>query len=553
MKTITYLITAIVFLNITNISYAEEKKDAAAEMIVKGNTDFAFDLYAQLKDAEGNLFFSPYSISTALAMTYAGARGETEKQIAKTLHFPVVQYFDSDPFQRDYCNLIKQLNAQGQNGDYQLIIANALWAQKDYPFRNIPEGFESFLGWVESCYKARVENVDFVNETEKTRKKINKWVEDETNKQIQNLIPEGVLNAMTRLVLTNAVYFKGDWAETFDKAKTKDADFFISADTTVTAPLMYQKETVEYAENDLLQILQLPYQGDDLSMVFLLPKDKHGLADLETELTAEKLTEWQKQLHKEDVFIYLPRFKITSQFSLNDTLAKMGMPDAFDESKANLSGMTGNKDLFISAVLHKAFVEVNEEGTEAAAATGVMIGLTSVRTTSPHVFRADHPFIFIIKDNNTGSILFVGRVADPTSGQSSPQSTVTNVEDKIFSENKNGNFTLYISNQSFAVNPVDIQVYIDDDQIIDQKFDVSGERGVPQHNWIPFHFKASPGSYRLHVESKKGEAVLDTTFEIKDKHWAVIDYWNYPEVSGGAGPTPPKFTFNFQDQPIGFM
>jgi serpin B len=254
--------------------------------------------------------------------------------------------------------------------------------------------------------------VDFVTETEKTRQKINRWVEDKTNDKIKNLIPEGALNAMTRLVLTNAIYFKGDWASQFDKDDTEDADFFVSPEKTVTASLMYQKEEFKYAENELLQILQLPYKGDDLSMLVLLPKEKIGLADLEKELTADKLTEWQKRMYEQEIEVYLPKFKMTSQFSLSETLKKMGMSDAFDPGKADFSGMTGNKDLFISAVLHKAFVEVNEKGTEAAAATGVMMQL-SMALDEP-VFRADHPFIFMIQDNKTGSILFVGRVMDPT-------------------------------------------------------------------------------------------------------------------------------------------
>ncbi|MHC4989294.1 MAG: serpin family protein [Planctomycetota bacterium] len=443
MKTLIYIMITVALFNAVNICFAEEEKDDVAEMIVKSNTDFAFDLYTQLKDAEGNLFFSPYSISTAMAMTYAGAKGETEKQIAKTLHFPVVPYFDSDPFQRGYCNLIKQLNAQGQKGDYQLLIANALWAQKDYPFRNIPEGFESFLGWAKNGYKAGLENVDFVNETEKSRQKINRWVEDKTNDKIKNLIPKGALNALTRLVLTNAIYFKGDWAEQFDKDDTQDEDFFVSADKTVKAPLMYQKEDFKYGQTDTLQLLELPYKGDDLSMLILLPRrlDSEGnaipstlpsievirgrnqetlkpkttsfsLSKVEDQLTAENLAEWQKKMRKQEVEVFLPKFKMTSQFGLSETLAKMGMPDAFDSLKADFSGMTGNKDLFISAVLHKAFVEVNEEGTEAAAATGVMMEL-SMALEGP-VFRADHPFVFVIKDNNTKSILFVGRVADPT-------------------------------------------------------------------------------------------------------------------------------------------
>ena len=389
MKTIIHIITAMIVLSTFGISLGEEKMDDGVKMVVSGNTDFAFDLYAQLKDQDGNLFFSPYSISTAMAMTYAGANGETAEQIAQTLHFLPNQSTFRDTFGK----IIKQLNEQGQKGDYQLSIANALWAQKDYPFITF------FIDINRLYYHAGLENVDFVNETEKTRQQINQWVEDKTNEKIKNLIPQGALDAMTRLVLTNAIYFKGDWAIQFDNDNTEDEDFFVSPDKTVTAPLMYQKEVLKYAQTDTLQLLEMAYKGNDLSMVVLLPKEKDGLAGLEKELNAENLAAWQKKMYKKEVLVYLPKFKMTSQFGLTDTLKKMGMPDAFDISKADFSGMTGNKDLFISAILHKAFVEVNEKGTEAAAATGVMMAASAVIEVP--VFRADHPFVFIIKDNTT--------------------------------------------------------------------------------------------------------------------------------------------------------
>lgn len=415
MKNLIYLIVGAALL--MNIAVgAKEKKDDGAEMIVNGNNAFALDLYAQLKNNEGNLFYSPYSISTALAMTYAGARDQTAEQMAQTLHFPECKGSDSpgwmrttEQFHRAFGRVIDRLNQQGKKNDYQLSVANALWGQKGYPF------LDSFIELNNQYYDARIKQVDFVKETEKTQKKINQWVEDKTNEKIKNLIPQGALNALTRLVLTNAIYFKGNWAEQFDKDMTKNADFFVSSDKTVTAPLMYQKEDFKYGQSDTLQLLELTYKGEDLSMLILLPKEKDGLADMEKELTTRNLAEWQKKMHKQEVEVFLPKFKMTSQFSLAETLEKMGMPDAFDVGKADFSGMTGNKDLFISAVLHKAFVEVNEEGTEAAAATGVMMSLSMALEQS--VFRADHPFVFIIKDNNTGSILFVGRVVDPTTGE----------------------------------------------------------------------------------------------------------------------------------------
>ena len=417
MKMIIYLILIVISFNTVNVCLAEDKKDDAAELLVKGNTQFAFDLYAQLKNQDGNLFFSPYSISTALAMTYAGAKCETAEHIAQTLHFPECNGSESpgwmrttEQFHRAFGRLIDRLNQQGRKGDYQLSLANALWGQKGYPF------LDSFIELNGQYYHAGLENVDFVKETEKSRLKINQWVEDQTQDKIKDLIPEGILDAMTRLVLTNAIYFKGDWASKFDKDNTSDAPFYLLSDETVTVPLMFQKEKFNYGQTDALQLLELPYKGDDLSMLVLLPKEKGGLADLEEQLTTETLAEWQKRMRKREVKVHLSKFKMTSKFSLSDTLAAMGMPDAFDGTKADFSRIDGSRSLYISEVLHKAFVEVNEEGTEAAAATGVIISRTSLPAPPP-VFRADHPFVFVIKDNNTQSILFIGRVADPTKEQ----------------------------------------------------------------------------------------------------------------------------------------
>jgi serpin B len=404
MKTIHYLILTAILLNAAAMGLDQDPNEISVQPVVKGNTEFALNLYAQLKERDGNLFFSPYSISTALAMTYAGARGDTAEQMGFVLNYPM----HPNVLNPAYGALISELNDPNRADHYQLSIANALWGQKDYTF------LDAFIQLNKDYYHAGLENVDFVSETEHTRRQINQWVEDKTNDKIKDLIPQGALDAMTRLVLTNAIYFKGDWACQFDEAATEDADFFVSPDKTVKAPLMFQKEKFNYGENEMLQVLQLPYNGDELTMLVLLPKARDGLAALENELTAETLAEWQKQLRNRDIEVYLPKFKMTSQFSLSGILAKMGMPDAFDIGKADFSGMTGNNDLFISAVLHKAFVEVNEEGTEAAAATGIIMTTKSVEIAPPPVFRADHPFVFVIQDNKTESILFVGRVADPT-------------------------------------------------------------------------------------------------------------------------------------------
>jgi len=386
------------------------------EAVVKGNTEFAFDLYAKLsaaahrdekddpdiKEKGGNLFFSPYSISTALAMTWAGAGGETEKQMAEVLKFTLSQA----QLHKAFGMLEKQLNQAGEEGKYQLSVANALWGQAGYNFLG------EFLELTEKKYGARLKEVDFVTQTEKTRQIINAWVEEKTNDKIKDLIKPGVLGALTRLVLTNAIYFKGDWANQFDKKRTRDETFKPAKDKEVMVPMMYIKERFKYWADDKLQVLELPYEGEELSMIILLSNEIDGLAGVEKSLTTEKLDEWTKGLRKQEVIVYLPKFKMTTEFELADYLKKMGMPDAFSLPPADFSGITGQKDLFISNVIHKAFVAVDEEGTEAAAATAVTMRLTSA-PAPPKVFRADHPFIFIIRDNLSQSILFMGRVINP--------------------------------------------------------------------------------------------------------------------------------------------
>lgn len=376
--------------------------DEIVEPLVLGNTAFGFDLYARLKTTDGNLFFSPYSLSTALAMTFAGAQGTTERQMARTLHFEP----SKDHLHPAFGCLIAHLNRLGQAGDVQLSVANALWLQQDYAF------LQAYLDRVSAHYKAAFEPVDFVTQTEQTRLRINDWTAQQTQGKIQDLIPEGALHALTRLVLTNAIYFKGDWELPFDADKTRQMDFHVTDDKRVATPMMTHKEKFRYAQTDAIELLELPYTGQTLSMLVLLPKEKHTLAALEAELTAENLNRWQQALRKQEVVVYLPKFKIASRFGLKETLSAMGMPEAFSPA-ANFSGMDGTRELFISDVLHKAFVEVNEEGTEAAAATGIIVGITAIPTPPP-VFRADHPFVFVIRDNATGSVLFMGRVADPT-------------------------------------------------------------------------------------------------------------------------------------------
>jgi serine protease inhibitor len=377
---------------------AEGHNDLAAD-----NTAFAVDLYHQLRGAEGNLFFSPYSISTALAMTYAGARGDTEAQMAQALHFALSQ----EELHPAFAALGQRLKAVQAAGDIQLNVANALWPHLDYPF------LPAFLELVEANYGVALTALDYVADPEGSRQQINAWAEAQTQGKIKDLIPPRIINEFTRLVLTNAIYFKGNWASQFDPARTKDAPFTVQPGQMVTVPLMAQKLTCGYGEAAGVQVLELPYVGNDLSMVILLPNAIDGLASLEAQLTPAALAQWTGRLWDTEVQIFLPRFKVEAAFRLDSALKALGMVDAFDMELANFAGMDGKAWLVITAVLHKAFVEVNEEGTEAAAATAVVMGLRSMPPPTP-VFRADHPFLFLLREKSTGSVLFLGRVVDPT-------------------------------------------------------------------------------------------------------------------------------------------
>lgn len=390
--------------------------DRDTRLVAEGNNRFALQLYQKLQDDQGNLFFSPYSISTALAMAYAGARGSTQEQMAQVLCFPtakdVVEKLNAErtpmtqeQFAQVFGKTIKDLNSRG--GDkYELRVANALWGQKDYKF------LPAFVGLVEKQYGGALQNVDFVAAVEPARQTINAWVAKQTNDKIKDLIGPGVLDAMTRLVLTNAIYFKGKWASQFKKDQTQEEPFVLLDGTKVQVPMMNQQARFGYAETDALQVLEMPYKGEELSMVVLLPKKMDGIKALEQELTAEYLSKRLAAVRKRQVIVSLPSFKMTSRFSLAQVLRSMGMTDAFSD-KADFSGMTGNRDLFISAVVHQAYVDVNEEGTEAAAATGAAMRLTSVGPDVTPVFRADHPFLFLIRDGRTGGLLFLGRVMNP--------------------------------------------------------------------------------------------------------------------------------------------
>lgn len=371
---------------------------------VKGNNQFALELYKKLiQENPSNVFLSPYSISSALAMTYAGAKTTTAREMAKTLHFP------ANSLHQDIKNLttnFKQLNQKG----LQLSVANALWGEKTQKFS------PQFLQLNRTYYQAKLENLNFKKHPEKSRLIINKWIENKTRKKIKNLIPRGLIDANTSLVLTNAICFKGNWQYTFRKRQTQKMDFLVGNQCFPGIKFMRMTRNFRYRENALLQAIEIPYQGNKMQMLVLLPKDKNGLKAIEKSLSVKNYQKLMDGMFSTKVALSLPKFKMTVKTRLKRSLKQMGMPGAFS-NQADFSGMTRSSILKISELVHKAFVEVSEKGTEAAATAVVMTtkSRTSHRSsTPPKIFKADHPFIFIIKDVRTGSILFMGRMTNPT-------------------------------------------------------------------------------------------------------------------------------------------
>lgn len=405
------ILLLIALMLIVTMAHARgEPPSEPVKALAKDANDFGIDLYAVLaaQEKDKNLFFSPWSIHAALSMTSEGARNQTAAQMAKVLRLPGEQ----EKLAPLYGQWMKLLNNPAPWVDkkppYELVAANALWGQKGYPFQ------VAFTDTLKKHYDAGLSELDFKAATEDARQTINGWVEKQTKDKIKDLIPQGALSPESRLVLTNAIYFKAGWAEKFEKSNTKNEPFFVAGGKQVEVPLMYQQDRFGYAETEAIQALQLPYRGWELSMLVLLPKAKDGLAAVEKELSAANMAKWTADLRTRPVKVHLPRFKTTTSFMLGKTLTGMGMADAFDPAKADFSGMTTQERIWIGEVIHKAFVDVNEEGTEAAAATAVMmVGSAMPRPEEPAVFRADHPFIFVIRHNASGSVLFMGRVNDP--------------------------------------------------------------------------------------------------------------------------------------------
>jgi len=389
-----------------SISEAPELKDEGGVTpedilgVVTANNRLAFDLYRRLREEEGNIFFSPWSISSAMAIALEGARGETRSEMRAVLHLP------GEERRLAFARLYNEINKKDKR--YELATANAVWAQKDFQI------LDAYFDVIEKYYGGNVENLDFIGDTEGSRKTINGWVEGKTKEKIKDLIPQGAIDGQTRLVITNAVYFKGQWVKQFDLKNTQESEFRVTPDKAVKVQMMNLRDAkFKYAEDETVQILELPYAGEELSMLILLPKEDSP-DNVESILAAERLDEWRASIKEEEVDVYLPRFKLETKYGLVENFKELGMRQAFDPGQADFSAMTGRRDLFISRIIHQAFVEVNEEGTEAAAATGVVMTLTAMPTKK--IFMADHPFIFIIIDRTTGAILFVGRVANPAAG-----------------------------------------------------------------------------------------------------------------------------------------
>lgn len=381
------------------VRLADDKNYTAEKLnsLVNSLNKFSFDFYQKISEGnEDNIFFSPYSIFVALSMAYEGAHGNTATQMYNILNF-----FQNDSETQGSFGKIYNLLNQKQEG-YKISTANAFWIQQNYPF------LTEYISLLQNYYMAEANELDFSKNVEAART-INTWIENQTNGKIKDMIDPSALSDFTRLVLTNAIYFKGLWENPFDPKYTTKTDFNVDSSKTVDVDMMSLSDCFfNYTETDELQILKLPYEGNDLSMLVILPKE-NNISIVDSSLNTLNIEDWNSNLNEIKINIDIPKFKFKTEYNLNDVLTKMGMIDAFSEIDADFSGMDGTKSLFISDILHKAFIEVNEEGTEAAAATSVIVTTSAITNT----FNADHPFVFLIQHEETGAILFIGKIMSP--------------------------------------------------------------------------------------------------------------------------------------------
>ena len=388
---------------------AREKNPTVSESdlktLVDGNNAFGLDLYQTLRSQDGNLILSPFSVSLALAMTYAGARGETETQMADVLNFGPQDQVHNTFNALDLALEESPIVLDKDQEPMQLSIANSVWAEQTFTF--LPD----FLDMLSVNYGAGIQLMDFINSPDPSRKIINQWVSDETKDKINNLLPENSITSATKMVLVNAIYFKADWLSPFDANDTYDSTFKLLDGSEVTVPMMGQQLYIPYFVGDGYAVAELPYAGESAVMTLLVP-DEGRFEEIEAQVDGAMFNEALANLAPADVTLRMPKFEFESPFNLSDALIDMGMPLAFDENRADFSGMTDQQDLYIGNVIHKAFVAVDEKGTEAAAATAVVMeGATAMMPEN--VLTIDRPFLFFIRDVETGQILFIGRVLNP--------------------------------------------------------------------------------------------------------------------------------------------